>query len=289
MENNQSEIVINPDGSVYHLKVTHADIADDIILVGDPVRARLIAGMFNKTHRHIENREFITLTGDYKGKRISVVATGIGVDNIDIILNELHIAANYDARQRCFTGNRTLNLLRIGTSGALQPDIEPGSVVLTEYAIGIDGLFGYYADTRKVLDLEKQQLFVKATGWPPDLPTPYISGCSFSLANRFDMADHKGMTITAPGFYAPQGRYAALMPAYPDLNRRMAAFTCQQLRVLNFEMESSALYALGRSLGHKTLTLCLVLANREQGTFLSDYQKPMQDLIERILFIVAKR
>jgi uridine phosphorylase len=283
-----SEIVLNPDGSVYHLKVVNDDLADDIILVGDPERVGLISGMFDKVDRLIRNREFITATGIYSGKRITVLATGIGVDNIDIVLNELHIAANYDPVQGAFTGTRSFNLVRLGTSGGLQEDIIPGSTVLAEYGIGIDGLFYYYRDIRAVLDTEAASAFIRDTAWPPQLPTPYVAGCSFTLANRFNnMADHRGFTITAPGFYAPQGRMAALPLAWPDLNNRIASFAFNQKKVLNYEMETSALYALGRSLGHKTLTICLVVANRKRREFLRDYQPAMKAMAQNVLQSLA--
>lgn len=288
MKATNSEIVLNPDGSVYHLHVLDENLADDILLVGDPGRAEMIGGKFSSIRFKAHNREFLTITGTYAGKPVTVISTGIGVDNIDIVVNEIHIAANYDPATGSFTGKRTFNLIRIGTSGALQADVAPGSVVMTECAIGIDNLFSFYSDSRKILDEEKQLAFVKATGWPPELHPPYIVGCSYSLANRLDIADLKGMTITAPGFYAPQGRSAALVPAFPDLNRRMAAFSHHHLRVLNYEMESSAIYALGRTMGHKTLSLCLVVANRERREFLQDYLPAMDALIEKVLESLAK-
>jgi uridine phosphorylase len=278
-----SEIVLNPDGSVYHLKVVNNDLADDIILVGDPDRVGMFTRMFHQTERIIRNREFITATGVYRGKRLTVLATGIGVDNIDIVLNELHIAANYDPGQGAFSGARSFNLVRIGTSGALQEELVPGTSVMASYGIGIDGLFPYYKDIRGVLDTEASSAFIRDTAWPTELPTPYIAACSFSLANRLSIADHTGFTITAPGFYAPQGRLAAIPLAWPDLNNRIAAFSFNNKEVLNYEMETSALYALGRTLGHKTLTLCLVVANRKRKEFLKDYKTAMQTLIDKVL------
>ncbi|MFO7722774.1 MAG: phosphorylase, partial [Bacteroidales bacterium] len=211
------------------------------------------------------------------------LATGIGVDNIDIVVNELHIAANYDPSKGLFTGNRSFNLVRLGTSGALQEEIAPGSTVMAEYGIGIDGLFHYYRDTRSVLDTKAASAFIRDTAWPAELPTPYIAGCSFALANRLAIADHNGFTITAPGFYAPQGRLAAIPLAWPDLNSQIAAFRFNNRKVLNYEMETSALYALGRTLGHKTLTICLVVANRKRKEFLRDYQPAMTALAEKVL------
>lgn len=278
-----TEILFNKDGTVYHLNVRADDLAENIFLVGDPGRVKLITSLFSDIEKTISHREFITATGTYSGKRVTVISTGIGVDNIDIVINELHIAANYDSSDENFANKRIFNLIRLGTSGTLQPDIEPGSVVMTEYAIGIDGLFAYYHDTRKVRHDEMANSFIRSTNWPVSLPEPYAVGCSYYLANKLDIADHKGITITSPGFYAPQGRFAALNPAFPDLNRRLASFTFNNLRVLNYEMESSAIYSLGRSMGHKTLTLCLVLANRDNGSFLADYTSEMKNLAIKVL------
>lgn len=279
----ETEIVFNDDGTVYHLNIKGDDLAEDILLVGDPGRVKLIASLFSHIEKRIEHREFVTVTGYFAGKRVSVIATGIGVDNVDIVINEIEIAANYNRSKACFERNRSFNLIRIGTSGALQPEVKPGSLVMTEYAIGIDGLFSFYHDSRKIRNDEMSNSFIKATNWPVSLPEPYAVGCSFSLANRLNIADHKGITITSPGFYAPQGRFAGLNPAFPDLNRRIASFSYLNLKVLNYEMESSAIYALGRSLGYKTLTICLVLANRNNGTFIREYENIMSSAAEKIL------
>jgi uridine phosphorylase len=278
-----TEVLLHSDGSVYHLRVKGNDIADHVLLVGDPGRAEMIASLFSSIEKRIQNREFLTITGRYLNTPITVLATGIGVDNMEIVVQELHIAANYDPQKGIFSGNRTLNLIRIGSSGTLQPDVEPGSTVLTEYAIGIDGLFNYYRDLHGVKDEEAAAAFVRQTAWPSQLPVPYIVPCTFALANKLDVADYKGFTVTAPGFFAPQGRTQPLSPAFPDLNRRIFSFDFRQKRVLNFEMEASALYSLGRSLGHRTLTLCMVLANRRNNTFLESYQPQMKEWIVRIL------
>jgi uridine phosphorylase len=278
-----TEVLLNPNGSVYHLGIKGENIADHVLLVGDPARAEMIADLFSSIETQVEKREFVTITGWYKSMRMTVLATGIGVDNMEIAVQELHIAANYHAEEGVFAGNRLLNLIRIGTSGTLQPDILPGSTVLSEYAIGIDGLFSYYKDPMGVRDEEAAAAFVRQTAWPPQLPAPYIVPCSFALANKLDVADYKGYTVTAPGFFAPQGRTQPLTPAFPDLNRRIFSFDFRQKRVLNFEMETSALYSLGKSLGHRTLTLCMVLANRNNNTFLESYHEPMKGWIVEIL------
>jgi len=278
-----TEVLLNPDGSVYHLGIKGENIADHVLLVGDPARAEMIADLFSSVESRIGNREFVTITGRHQNMRITVLATGIGVDNMEIAVQELHIAANYHAEEGFFAGNRVLNMIRIGTCGTLQPDIAPGSTVLTEYAIGIDGLFNYYKDLLGVRDEEAAAAFVRQTAWPPQLPVPYIVPCSFALANKLDLADYQGFTVTAPGFFAPQGRTQPLAPAFPDLNRRIFSFDFRQKRVLNFEMEASALYSLGKSLGHRTLTLCMVLANRSNNTFLESYHEPMKLWIVKIL------
>lgn len=283
-----TEVLINPNGTVYHLGITGDQIADNVLLVGDPARADLIASCFTTIDHHSSNREFVTITGRFKETPVTVLATGIGVDNMEIAVTELHIAANYHPVQKQFTGKRVLNLIRIGTSGTLLPEIAPGSIVLTEYAIGIDGLFNFYKDPQSIRDHEALAAFIRHTTWPHQLPVPYIVPCSFALANKLDVSDYKGFTITAPGFYAPQGRTLPLAPAFPDLNSRIFSFEFRGKRVLNFEMEASALYSLGRSLGHRTLTLCMVLANRKTNTFLEDYQRGMKimvlDVLDRLVF-----
>lgn len=283
MNAKDTNILLNSDGRVYHLAVAGDELANNILLVGDPSRVDLLGELLSEINFRSRNREFNTITGKYHGTPVTILSTGIGTDNIDIVVNELHIAANYNPRLQQFDGNRSFNLIRIGTSGALQPDIAPGTVVLTEYALGLDNLFFFYKDTHGVRQKELETAFLQSMAWPPELQTPYIVGCTYSLANQLDMNEMRGITITAPGFYAPQGRSASLPEAYPGLTSRMAAFTWQHLRVMNYEMEASALYALGRSMGHKTLTVCLILANRIRNEFLSDYNVPMQELAEKIM------
>lgn len=283
MNTKDTNILLNSDGRVYHLAVAGDELADNIMLVGDPSRVDLLGELLSEVHFRSRNREFNTITGQYNGTPVTILSTGIGTDNIDIVVNELHIAANYNPQLRQFTGNRSLNLIRIGTSGALQPDIEPGSVVISEYAIGLDNLFFFYNDLNGVRQRDMETGLRQSMAWPPDLQAPYIAGCTYSLANQLDMKGMRGITITAPGFYAPQGRTAALPEAYPGLTSRIAAFTWQHLRVLNYEMETSALYALGRSMGHKTLTVCLILANRIRNEFLSDYHYRMQEMAEQVM------
>lgn len=283
MNAKDTNILLNSDGRVYHLAVAGDELADNILLVGDPSRVDLLGELLSEVHFRSRNREFNTITGQYNGTPVTILSTGIGTDNIDIVVNELHIAANYNPQLCQFTGNRSLNLIRIGTSGALQPDIEPGSVVISEYAIGLDNLFFFYNDVNGVRQRDMETGLMQSMAWPPELQTPYIAGCTYGLANRLNISGMRGITITAPGFYAPQGRSAALPEACPGLTSQMASFTWQHLRVLNYEMETSALYALGRSMGHKTLTVCLILANRIRNEFLSDYHYRMQEMAEQVM------
>jgi uridine phosphorylase len=278
-----TNILLNPEGRVYHLAVSGKDLADNVLLVGDPSRVEVFGSLLTHVEYHTQNREFHTITGHYHGKPVTILSTGIGTDNIDIVVNELQIAANYDPVPGAFSGSRILNLIRIGTSGALQPEIIPGSVVVTEAAMGLDNLFSFYRDDRQVRNIEMENSFMKAVAWPPELHPPYMVSCSYSLANRIGIAGLRGITLTAPGFYAPQGRSAALSPSHPNLNGMLASFSYQHLRVLNYEMEASALYALGRSIGHKTLTICLILANRVRNEFLSDYQTLLMSLAGQVL------
>ncbi len=279
----QSEIVLTDDGRVYHLRLKDADVADNIILVGDPERVSMVSGFLDQITFKVHNREFVTHTGFYSGKRVSVISTGIGVDNIDIVVNELNIAVNYNSKTKEFERKRSLNLIRLGTSGAIHGFTDPGNIVLAEYGLGIDGLFNFYKDEYGVLNKEMLTLFLRDVGWPPSLPTPYFVKCSYLLANRINFPVQRGISVTAPGFYGPQGRYAGIAHACPDLIQKLRSFEYKKLKILNFEMETSALYAIGQSLGHKTLTLCLVIANRTTGAFLPGYKEKMHTTIQKLL------
>jgi uridine phosphorylase len=283
----ESEIVLNEDGSVYHLHLKNEHIADWVILVGDPGRVKMISDCFEKTEYTISNREFTTHTGYYKGKRITVLSSGIGTDNIDIVVNELHIAVNYRPETNQFENRRKLNLIRLGTSGGLQEDLTLGGFILSEYAIGLDSLFNWYADNKSICETDLLTQFLRSAGWPTQLPEPYFVKCSIQLALGFSDVEHKGITATSPGFYGPQGRYAALQPAFPNINEKLSNFEYGKLKILNYEMETSALYALGRSLGHQTLTICVLIANRSKGEFLSEYKQRVKDLINYTLEKIA--
>lgn len=278
-----SELPLQSDGAIYHLNLHPEELADNVVLVGDPGRVAMISGMFDTVEVRKQNRELITHTGTYKGKRISVISTGMGPDNIDIVLNELDAVANIDLATRTLRdGHRALNLVRIGTSGALNPDIECGGFVASAFGLGIDGVLHYY-DTEDLLREDLVEAFVQHTGWSSRLPYPYCMPASPVLLDRvaFDMA--KGITISAPGFFGPQGREVRAKLKYPELNRKIETFDFQGNKVTNMEMECSAIYGLGSLLGHHPLTVCLIIANRVTGKFLDSYHGRMEELCHTVL------
>lgn len=278
-----SELPLQSDGAIYHLNLHPEELADNVVLVGDPGRVAMISGMFDTVDVRKQNRELITHTGTYKGKRISVISTGMGTDNIDIVLNELDAVANIDLATRTLRdGHRALNLVRIGTSGALNPDIECGGFVASAFGLGIDGVLRYY-DTEDLIREDLVEAFVQHTGWSSRLPYPYCMPASPVLLDRvaFDMA--KGITISAPGFFGPQGREVRAKLKYPELNRKIETFDFQGNKVTNMEMECSAVYGLGSLLGHHPLTVCLIIANRVTGKFLDSYHDRMEELCHTVL------
>ncbi len=280
----ESELILNPDGSIYHLKLKPEDLADNVIVVGDQGRVEQISSFFEKVDCKVQNREFVTHTGYYKGTRITALSTGIGTDNIDIVLNELDALVNIDLKSRTIKPERkSLNIVRIGTSGALQGDIPVDSFVASSHGMGFDGLLNYYAG----LDLCDQsaiaESFMNHAGWLKGLPYPYVVKASADLHARiaFDMTS--GITATAPGFYGPQGRQLRLAPALADLNEKLGSFRFGEHRVTNFEMETSALYGLGTLLGHNCLTVCAIIANRVARQYSKDYHPVIHKLIETVL------
>ncbi len=279
-----SELVLNPDGSVYHLHLKEADIADNVIVVGDAGRVKRISSHFETLELVRENREFITHTGFYKGKRITALSTGIGTDNIDIVVNELDAAVNIDLKTRTFKPEkRKLNLFRLGTSGALQEDIPVDSVICSSHGIGLDGLIYFYEKAKDVIDQYLTGDFIRHTAWNLDLPSPYVVAASEHLLQTTGSGFRKGMTATAPGFYGPQGRVLRLQLAREDLLDRLESFRSDELRITNFEMETSALYGLSAMLGHHAMTVCLIVANRLRGEFSKDYHKGIDRLIVDLL------
>jgi len=280
-----SELILNPDGSIFHLHLQPEHISDTIILVGDPDRVEMISGFFDSIEVNIRNREFLTHTGNYKNKRLTVISTGIGTDNIDIVINELDAIANIDLKKR-IPGEKTtsLNLIRIGTSGAIQKDIPIGSFLLTKTAIGFDGLLNFYADRTKISDLKFEQSFTDFVNWKADFPSPYVVEADECLLTKLK-GDKiiEGVTISAPGFYGPQGRVIRLQTAMPDLNMKIVEFEYGGEKITNYEMESSAIYGLAKLLGHRAVTICAIIANRINKQYEPDYKPIVKNLIEYTL------
>lgn len=279
-----SQLVLNAEGAIYHLNLHPDQIADDIILVGDPGRVDMIASFFDKIEVRRENRELVSRTGYFNGKRITALSTGMGTDNLDIVMNELDALANIDLKARTpKEEHRTLNLIRLGTCGALQPDIEVGENVATRYAIGLDGLLYFYEKHNEVNKIDMRDAFIKQMDYPKVLPLPYAVEGSKTLFERIAKNYYQGVTATAPGFYGPQGRTLRMHLSYPENNHKMEAFEYQGWRICNFEMESSALYGLGKMMGHNCLTVCVVVANRVTEKFASDYHPQVKKLIVNTL------
>lgn len=280
-----SELIINPDGSVFHLHLLPEQLTDRIILVGDPARVDMVAEFFDTKTFEVSSREFHTIGGTYDGKLIMCLSHGIGPDNIDIVINELDALANVDFNTREVRDKlRRLSMVRIGTSGALQPELTLGTPVIAEKSIGFDGVLNYYAGRNKVADLEFEHALCKHTGWNPLWAKPYVVDADADLVNligRDDMV--RGNTISAVGFYGPQGRELRLPLANPDLNRRIEEFEFKGRRVTNYEMESAPLAGLGRLMGHRCMTVCSIIANRYNNSANPNYKSGIRDLIGTVL------
>jgi uridine phosphorylase len=279
-----SELIINDDGSIFHLHLRPEQLADIVILVGDPGRVELVASFFDSRECEVSNREFNTVTGAYKGKRITVMSTGIGIGNIDISVTELDALANIDfATRQVKPQFRQLTLLRLGTSGAIQPDIKVGEAVFSQMSIGFDGLLNYYAGRNEVCNLEFEQAFMAHTTWSDLLPKPYFAVADATLAKLFSDTTREGITISAPGFYAPQGRWVRLAPADPDLNAKIESFTYCGRHITNFEMEGSALAGLASLMGHRAATICTIIAQRIALDACTDYKPYVRQMIQMAL------
>ena len=280
-----SQLVFNNEGAIYHLNLFPEMLADNIILVGDPDRVKMVSQYFDTIEFKRQNRELVTHTGTYKGKRISAVSTGMGTDNIDIVVNELDAVANIDFKTRTpKTEHRKLNMVRLGTCGALQPEIGvEDSYVASRYAIGLDGLAYFYKEHNEVIDKDMTDAFIRDMKYPTDLPKPYIVESSKELFDRLTVGYHQGITATSPGFYGPQGRSLRLELTYPQINPDIEKFNYKGWKVCNFEMESSALFSLGKMLGHNCLTICVAIANRVTEKFSADYHPYVEKLIETTL------
>jgi uridine phosphorylase len=286
----KSELILNPDGSIYHLHLLPNDIATDIILVGDQGRVEVVASFFDKIELTKSNREFYTVTGTYKNKRITVLSTGIGTDNIDIVINELDALVNFDLETRTIkTEKRKLNFVRIGTSGGLQNELIAGSVLVSKTSIGFDGLLNFYADRDKICDNEFEQDLMQKLNWNKRLANTYIVDSSSELFNKiYDKSYFHGVTISSPGFYGPQGRILRLNIVDNEINDKITNYNFNGRKITNYEMESSALYGLSKLLGHEALTLCVIIANRVNKTFLNDYKPIVKKLIKEVLDNLTK-
>jgi uridine phosphorylase len=280
-----SELIINADGSVFHLHLKPEQLTDRVILVGDPGRVDMVASFFDHKTFEVCSREFHTIGGTYKGKPIMCLSHGIGPDNIDIVINELDALANIDFESReVKPQHRQLTLVRIGTSGALHPELSLGTPVIAEKAIGFDGVLNFYAGRNDVADLDFEKALCEATGWNDLWAKPYVVDADAELVDRIGKDDMvRGNTISAVGFYGPQGRELRLPLSNPDLNHRLEQFRYHGRKVTNYEMESAPLQGLGKLMGHKAMTVCCIIANRFNEEANSNYKNGIRDLVETVL------
>ena len=282
-----SELIINEDGSVFHLHVKPEQLADKVILVGDPGRVPLVASHFEATECDVSSREFRTITGTYQNKRITVVSTGIGCDNIDIVMNELDALANIDFQTRFEKENlRSLELVRIGTCGGLQPYTPVGTFICSVKSVGFDGLLNFYEGRNAVCDLPMERALLNHLGWSGNMcaPAPYVIDADKDIVERLAGNDMvRGVTVACGGFFGPQGRQLRVPLADPHQNEKIETFEYQGLRITNFEMESSALAGLARLMGHKATTCCMVIANRVAKEANTGYKNQIDDLIKVVL------
>lgn len=279
-----SELILNDDGTIFHLHLLPEQIADIVILVGDPGRVALVSSFFENVECEVANREFKTVTGTYKGKRMTVMSTGIGIGNIDISVTELDALANIDFATRQVKENfRQLTLVRLGTSGAIQKDISVGDFVFSRTSLGFDGLLNYYKGRNDVCDLEIEKAFMAHTDWNELLPNPYFIDADKGLWELFKDSTVEGITIAAPGFYAPQGRWVRLEPADVHLNEKIESFDFEGRRITNFEMEGSALAGLAALMGHRATTICTIIAQRIAKDACTDYKPFVKQMIEMAL------
>ena len=280
----ESELVLAPDGSLYHIHLTGSTLADNVLLVGDPDRVNMFKEIFESIEHESCNRELHALTGRYHGTRFTALSTGMGCDNIDIVATELDAAANFDLATRTpLPTHRSLNLIRIGTCGSLRGDVDCGNLVASQYAIGLDGLMNYYQHGPEGFMHDMEEAFAQHMQLDSRLAAPYCVCCSEQLLAKVADGMFHGITATAPGFYGPQGRNIRLAPSIDQLNEKLAAFSWNGIPVTNLEMETSAIYGFATALGHQPLTVCLIVANRALGTFLNDYHTPMRQAIGTIV------
>ena len=280
----ESELIINGDGSAFHIHIKPEELADNVILVGDPGRVAMVGSYLTDIEFQHSSREFCSTTGKYNGKRITVLSTGIGTDNIDIVMTELDALANVDFETREEKPeHRTLNILRIGTSGAIHADIPLGSFVFSHYSVGCDGLLNWYADRDSYSNLEMEEAFKAHTKWNKHLPDPYFIKASDYLINKFKDCTVKGVTISASGFYGPQGRVVRIPLAMPDMIEDFSSFEFNGDKITYFEMEGSALAGLAAHLGHDAGTVCAAIANRYLKDARPDYKEYVKEMIVLVL------
>ncbi|MDP4280764.1 MAG: nucleoside phosphorylase [Bacteroidota bacterium] len=280
----ETDLMINPDGSIFHLKLHPDQLANTIIIVGDPGRVPEVYHHFDSIEFTSANREFVSCTGMCKGKRITVLSTGIGTDNMDIVMNELDALANIDFNSRQpKSDRRSLKIIRVGTSGAIHADMPIHSLVLSSFGLGFDNLIHFYHSPSEMFEANMEEAFLKHAGWNPLLSRPYIVKGSEELLNIFADIPLKGITATTPGFYAPQGRSLRLAQSDPKLFEKIRKFQHEGWRITNFEMETSALYGLSRLLGHRAVTVCVLLANRATHEYSRNHNEAIQKLIEYVL------
>lgn len=281
----ESELILNQDGSVFHLHIKPEQLAHKVILVGDPGRVSLVASHFTDIEMEVQSREFHSITGKYQGKRITVASTGIGCDNIDIVVNELDALVNIDFATRTEKAEKTsLEIVRIGTCGGLQEYTPVGTFIVSEKSIGFDGLLNFYAGRNEVCNLALEDAFTKHMHWNPQLCAPYVIEADEELTNRIGGDDMvHGITIACGGFYGPQGRQLRIPLADPDQNAKVESFEYEGMHITNFEMESSALAGLSKLLGHKAATCCMVIANRLIKEANTGYKSTIDNLIKEVL------
>lgn len=280
-----SELIINSDGSAFHIHLRPDQIRDNIIFVGDPGRVNMVASMFDSIDYEVSSREFHTIGGTYKGKPIMVISHGIGPDNIEIVMTEIDALVNIDLETRKVKKeHRTLNIVRIGTSGSLQENLHIGDFVIAEKGIGFDGILNFYADRDKVCDLEFEKEFCEHTRWKKTWAAPYTVDADHELVEQIGCNDMvKGYTIAAVGFYAPQGREVRLKLADPNLNEKIESFRFNGNPITNFEMESACLQGMARLLGHKAMTVCCIIAERVANNMNTDYKPKVEELVKKVL------
>ncbi len=279
-----SELVLNPDGSVYHLALRPEQLGDLVLVVGDQGRVERISRHFSKVEHRVQNREFVAHTGEFNGVHITALSTGIGTDNLDIVMNELDALVNIDLKERTPKKQlRSLRIIRLGTCGSLQEDVPVDSRIVSSHGVGMDNVLHYYAYESTDAEIRLLNHLLAHTEWPDNLPLPYVASGDKELIERLGHGNTVGITFTAGGFYAPQGRQLRLLPSIDALNERLSSFEHEGLRATNFEMETSALYGLGGMMGHRTCTVCTVVANRLRKEYSKDHHAAVDRMITEVL------